>query len=343
MSLTPLTPLWLLVIAAAAQAQTVRVAGVVVDERQLPISGATVRLTGDLSARTDQSGRFEFGAAVPGRYVITTTSIGFELKSLDLTVARDTSLTIVLNHRTVTLDTMVVRPRNLRIKATAVDSATGDFLMQAQATLYPGGRLVGATSGVLVFDSVSAGPVTIVVEALEHLPLRVELALNRDTTFRVPLGIDSIALRMTAIQVKRLEERSRAISMPTTALNRQAIKREGASTLHELLSRRIYEDPMLARKSFDSPPEDGCYFVDDVKVARGVLDGMIPELVERIEIYRGAGAPPPKFTSRPKTDRNFGTAQMVRIYTKRFVATLPRQTNLPPVLYMGTGLKPTCS
>ena len=71
-------------------------------------------------------------------------------------------------------------------------------------------------------------------------------------------------------------------------------------------------------------------------------EGMQPGLVERIESYRSAGAPAPSLRARTANTRNFGTLKMVRIYTRRYVSTLPRQDVLPRIVYMGTGLKPTC-
>jgi hypothetical protein len=273
--------------------------------------------------------------------VITATTVGHQLKAIDLFIRSDTTLTIVLSRRTISLDTVLVRPRNLRIKGTAVDSTSGDFLLQAQATLYPGGRFVGATSGVFTFDSVSPGLTTLVVEGHEHLPMRVELDLQHDTTFRIRLGIDSLAVRMTAMQVRRLEQRSRAIPMPTTALNREAIEREGATSLLELVTHRLYQDPGAVRKSFVKPPASTCYFVDDSRVPLAVLEGMQPQLVERIEIYRSGGPPSPSLSGG--TGRNFGPANMVRVYTRRYVSTLARQKSLPRVFYVGTGLSPSCS
>jgi hypothetical protein len=334
--------LLLVTLAGVARGQTIQVSGTVVDERQAPISGATVRLTGDRSATTGANGRFEFSDAIAGRYLITATAIGHQLQTIDISIQRDTSLTIMLPRRSVTLDTVVVRPRSVRIKGTAVDSASGDFLLQAQATLYPGGRFVGAVSGVFVFDSVPPGPTTLVIEAYEHLPAQVELDLVHDTVFRVRMGVDSVALRMTAMQVRRLEQRSHGIAMPTTSLNRDALQREGASNLYELLMRRIYADQYAMRQTFVNPPDSACYFVDESKVALQTLEGMQPELVERIEIYRSAGAPAPSLGRRSAGTRNFGTVKMVRIYTKRYVSTLPRQDVLPRIVYMGTGLKPTC-
>ena len=75
--------------------------------------------------------------------------------------------------------------------------------------------------------------------------------------------------------------------------------------------------------------------MDESKVALQALEGMQPELVERIEIYRSAGAPSPSFRARKASTRNFGAVKMVRIYTKRYVSTLPRQDVLPLIVYMG--------
>lgn len=329
----------LLVVAAAGQAQTVRISGTVVDERQSPVSGATVRLTGDASSTTSANGRFEFATAIPGHYVIAVTAIGYQLRTIDVSIVRDTNLTIVLNRRAISLDTMLIRPKYAQVKGRVVDSASGDFLLQAQATVFPGNLSIGATSGVFVFDSVPTGSTTIVVEAFEHLPRRIELDLTRDTILQVQLGIDSVALRMTAMQVKRLEQRSRSVPMPTTALNRDAVKREEAANLFELLMRRIYSDPYAVRKSFGNPQDATCYFVDDTKVGLSLLEGMQPELVERIEIYRSAGPPAPSFKGASGTNK--GTAKMVRIYTKRYVSTLPRQQTLPSIMFM-TGLGTAC-
>jgi hypothetical protein len=327
--------------AAPTGAQALRLSGVVLDERQVPISGAAVRLSGGVADTTGPAGRFEFTGVVPGRYIISVAAVGFQLRSVELSIMRDTLLTLAMSRRAVMLDTLVVRPRQARIKATAIDSASGDYLLQAQATLYPGGRFASAASGVFVFDSVPPGPTTIFVEALEHLPVRVDLNANRDTVFIVKMGIDSVAIRMIGIQVKRLQSRSNSLPMPTKILNRDGVVREGASNLHELILRRSYEDPAEARKAFVESPDNGCNFVDDIKVSRAVFEAMQPELVERIEIYKNVGLPPDmdqsakngRWDPRTKTQRNFGTIAMIRVYTKRYVATLPRQQVLQQIVY----------
>jgi hypothetical protein len=70
---------------------------------------------------------------------------------------------------------------------------------------------------------------------------------------------------------------------------------------------------------------------------------MLPELVERVEIFRAAGPPAPRLSGRQRGERNFGTVQMFRVYTKRYVASLARKENLSRIMFSGSGLKPTCS
>jgi hypothetical protein len=315
--------------AASAAAQTARVSGVVVDERQVPVQGAIVQLSGDMTQTTEANGRFQFDAVIHGRYLATVTAIGHQMRSFGLSITGDTTFTVALTRRSVTLDTMIVRPRNIRIRGTAVDSATGMALMQAQATLYPGGRFIGALSGTFTFDSVSPGPVTIIVEGAEHLPARVEFEAGRDTSFQVRLGIDSIALRMIAMQVKRLETRSQTLLMPKTALNRDLIEREHTISIGELITRKTYEDPFALMRAPPRAPDQGCFFLDDRKVTREVFGTVPSELVERVEIYRQAS----------------GTAaaapRMIRVYTRRYVATLPRQETLAKVIYM-SGTRVAC-
>jgi hypothetical protein len=62
-----------------------------------------------------------------------------------------------------------------------------------------------------------------------------------------------------------------------------------------------------------------------VKVLPGVLAGMLPELVERVEIY---GTP--------------RRATMIRVYTKRYVSTLLGRETVPGVFFEGKGVTPQC-
>src|SRR3954464_15658624 len=101
-----------LVSAGVASGQAARLSGRVVEEDLgRPVTGATVRLTGSTSSVTDSAGRFQFVDVVPGQYIMTVSSIGYRLRTIRLTVVRDTTVTLQLARRVVSLDTMIVRPK----------------------------------------------------------------------------------------------------------------------------------------------------------------------------------------------------------------------------------------
>jgi hypothetical protein len=311
-----------LVFSATASAQTARVSGRVVEEsRGTPIPNATVRISGAADQVTDSLGRFEFTRVFPQRYIITVASMGYRFTTVEATIERDTTLVIMMIRRVTTLDTVVVRPRYVRIKGTAVDSASGDALMQAQATLYPDGRFAEAVSGTFRFDSVAPGPVTIIVEGAEHLPVRVELDLSRDTSFKVKMSVDSLALRMIAVQVKRLEKRAQSVPYQMRSYNRNLINEHRIMAMGDFLAQHGVVASDWRRSVIAGGA--GCYFVDDVKVDKGVVLQQIPELIERVETYKRGG--------------------MIRIYTKRYVASLIGRDGLLSMKYIPTGFSPTCS
>jgi hypothetical protein len=308
--------------AGIASAQIARVSGRVVEEgRGTPVVNATVRLTGTNAKVTDSTGTFQFPDVVPGRYILTISSIGYRLRTVELAVARDTSIVVQLTSRVVALDTMIVRPKYLKIKGTAVDSASGDYLLQAQATLYPGSRFIGALNGSFTFDSVAPGPVTIVVEGAEHLPVRIEFEATRDTNFRVKMGIDSISLRMLALQVMRLEKRAQSVPYTMRSFNRNLIEEHRVMSIGEFVDRKLSRAPDLRRRQL-LPASAACVFVDDNKVPPAMLDGMIPELIERVEVYKGGA--------------------MIRVYTKRYVSSLAGKSRLENVMYLPIGMGISC-
>src|ERR1044072_7104010 len=93
--------------AGAASAQTVRVSGRVVEEgRGPPVVNATVRLTGTNAKVTDSTGVFQFMDVVPGRYIVTVSSIGYRLRTIEMSVGRDTSDDFEVTRRVVSLDPM---------------------------------------------------------------------------------------------------------------------------------------------------------------------------------------------------------------------------------------------
>jgi hypothetical protein len=332
----------LMLLPAVLGGQAVSLAGQIRGEGQAPLQGATMRLTGGETRTTNRDGRFRFEQLTPGRYILAVTAIGYEPRSIELILDRgETAIAVALTRSAVMLDTVLVRPAAIRIRGTAVDSASGETILHASAILYPGARVVRAKGGEFKFDSVPPGPAMIVVEGLEHVPTALHLDATRDTSVTVGMAVDSVAIRMMAAGAKRLASRLTAASLPMTALNRTDIARQNVS-VGDIVSRLLYENPMEVRKNFASA-EDGCFFLDDKKVSRQMYEGMDATEIERIEILRRAGAETPNLnTPRTSQMRNFGDARMVRVYTKRFAVTLPSRDPLPRIVYVRSGLGFVC-
>jgi hypothetical protein len=255
---------------ALARAQIHDVAGTVVDEQQSPLQGVTVRISGsNITMTTGPSGTFIFQVP-PGGVVLTFVAVGREPRSLALDISRDTVLTVVMRARPVMLDTMRVRPGRIRIRGTVADSATNESIVAAQAGLFPDARYVSAYSGRFTFDKVNPGPVMVVVEAPEYLPTMVEFEASRDTTLRIRMRIDSTALRIIAVQVARLEARTRSIPFALRSAGREDIARQRASTAGELIDRLMYRSYDPARRAATSA-DDACVFYDDMRYAMSLM------------------------------------------------------------------------
>jgi hypothetical protein len=304
-------------------AQTVRVSGTIVDERQAPIQGAVVRITGnDTSMTTGPSGTFALGSVLVGRAILAVAAPTYEPRSIPIDLSRDTVLTIAMRSRIATLDPMVVRPTRVRVRGSVVDSLTGEPILFAIVSLYPGGRTAEASNiGNFRFDTVPAGPTILVAEAVEHVPVHVMFDARRDTTLKIRLPIDSVAIRMMAEQAKRLSKRSQSTPLPIRQFGRDDIAREARGTVGELVDRLNLAPPGMRGRNAKSADE-ACVFYDDRKIAPGMMDGLYPELVERVEIYqRGA---------------------MIRIYSKRYVMSLAGQELLRGIKYFRAGMGVVC-
>jgi hypothetical protein len=99
----------------------------------------------------------------------------------------------------------------------------------------------------------------------------------------------------------------------------------------------MFEDAIAVRRGArNANPTEGCFFLDDKKVTRDMFEGVLPETVERVEVYKEAGGPPPNMRGRVMgrtAPQNRGGVKMIRVYTKRYVATLPRQETLARISY----------
>lgn len=308
-----LVVLALLSLPAAAIAQSVRVNGTVVNERLEPIRGATVRLTGaDSSITTGPAGTFLFEGIFPSGMILTVSAPGYDFRSIPLSPG-NTTLTVTMKSGITTLDKMIVRPKGVRIKGQVVDEKTGDALLFARVSIFPEGKTVVASNvGDFRFDSIQ-GTVTIVAEAIEHLPVQLQLNPSRDTTIKLRMPIDSVAIRMISQQVVRLSKRSQSTPLPIKQFGNKDIQREARGTVGELIDRLNLSRPGRYARNLQSADE-ACVFYDDRKIAPGVLDAMYPEVIERVEIYR-RGA-------------------MIRVYSKAYVMSLVGQQLLRGIKYI---------
>jgi hypothetical protein len=307
---------------ANAHAQAVRVNGTVVDAALKPIRGATLRLTGaDSAVTTGTDGAFLFEGIFPNGMILTVSAPGYEFRSLPLSPG-NTTLTISMRSSITRLDAMIVRPKTFRIRGTVVDSASGHDLLFARVTLFPEARSTDASNiGDFRFDSVGAGPITIVAEAIEHLPVQVQFTASRDTNVKIRMPVDLVARRMIGVQAKRLEKRSYSTPLTVKSANRQDIAREARLNIGELVDKMLLQ-PWYPSRRAGIPTDEACVFYDDKRVPPGVLDGIYPEVIERVEIYR-RGA-------------------MIRVYSKRYVMSLMGQDQLKHVFYMQAGTGVVC-
>ena len=314
----------LVVLSASTAVAQIRVSGRIVDETGMtPVQGASVRVTGsDTTMTTGPSGTFSFGGLIPGRMVLTVSAVGRRFVSMPLELLADTVVTIVMRPQVIALDPMVVRPGTIRIKGTTIDSLTGEYIWFAQAGIYPAETFVEASNGDFKFDKVAPGPVTIVVEAAEYLPAVIHLNARRDTSIRVKMLIDSIALRMIAHQVVRLANRADASPYVVQGYNRQQLERERTPAVGEFVYRKLFMTADERRRFAEMSADEACIFYDDRRIPPGMLNGILPDLVERVEVYRNGG--------------------MIRVYSKRYVRSLAAKELLPQATFIPTGLRPLC-
>ncbi|NJK97104.1 MAG: carboxypeptidase-like regulatory domain-containing protein, partial [Bacteroidales bacterium] len=118
--------------------EKIPVHGIVTDNSDMPIPGATVYLvTNKTGAVTDSSGRYSFVVPARGRYIILASFIGYKTYTDTLLITGSTSLPIKLLPDVVALSEVVVREnyestRN-RKEALSVEVIKSDFILQNNA------------------------------------------------------------------------------------------------------------------------------------------------------------------------------------------------------------------
>ena len=299
------------------------ISGVVVEGAEpAPVPNATIRLAGFRSAIADDDGRFRFTQVTPGRYTLSIEAFGYHPRSLELIVQSDTMLEIRIEPDPVPLDSVVVSGRTVTIKGGVFDAVTGLKLLQgAQVTVDPFSRIVDAVSGGFTLQRVPSGTrISLLVEALEYLPARIDILVQNDTSLTIALDVDSVAMRLVAQQVVRLQKRSMAVPHSIRAVNRDGLRRSGTSTTGELI-RRLVPGVIGDRPPYDRP--DLCVLLDDMHASLDDIVHTPLELIERIETFGQRG-------------------KMIRIYTRRYVARLMRTRTLPPIIFSDHGLRTVC-
>jgi hypothetical protein len=235
----------------------------------------------------------------------------------------DTTVQLRAVRNPTMLDTMVVHGRTVTVSGTLVDSVSGSVILHGQVRRYPGTGPVGASSGHFRLAGIPAGvPVLLSATGLEHLPKDIELAASKDTSIVIYLAIDSMALRMIAQQVARLDDRAAIVPIARDALDRTFIQRSGTMSIGDLVKRRLPTGVIRERYPYVNR-EKTCIFFDDRQVEFQTLLGLVPEIVERVEIFGREG-------------------RMIRVYSRRYVADLQRTASLPRIEYSPYGLHQVC-
>lgn len=302
-------------------AQAVTVSGVVVEPSDsTPIAEASIRLADAPLAITDERGRFDIPGVTPGRYVLSVEALGYVTREIELDLRADTTVRIELVPDPIDVEGLMVE--GVTIRGNLRDAETGLKLLTGRVTLQPDGRSVTTNAGSFTLKQVARGAsVTLVAEAIEHLPTRVALVVEGDTTVDIMMGVDSVALRLLDRQVQRISRRAESMPWSVNELDRDEIRRVRVPSIGELIRRQL--PPGVADWKYPYVTGDHCIMLDDSPVQYAVLLGVPPELIERVEIYGLRG-------------------RLISVYSKRYVASLMGKPALPPIRYAENGMSIIC-
>ncbi|MCJ7629802.1 MAG: carboxypeptidase regulatory-like domain-containing protein, partial [Longimicrobiales bacterium] len=291
----------------AACAQQVTVTGMVVERTQSSwIGGATVRLSGSPSFFTNLDGAFRFTGVTPGPHTLTVEALGYQARSMGMVIQADTALLVEMDPDPILLDSLLVRAGNITIRGEILDAETGQRVLYAQVTVEPGFSTLGAVSGQFRVPRVPVGrAVTVRVEAVEYLPVRIALITEADTSLTIELEPDPVGIRIVAEQVKKLETRFNSIPHSRSVIDREDLANYPGWTAYDIVETRLRTVRHTSNPlgMTDGGTRAQCLFIDDVRLEHlDLLYGLMAGEVERVEIFDRGG--------------------MIRVYTKRFVVGL---------------------
>jgi hypothetical protein len=307
--------------APALFAQTVTVSGLVVEQADsTPIGEASIRLADAPLAITDERGRFDIPGVPPGRYVLSVEALGYVSREIELDLRADTTIHIELIPDPIDVEGLLVE--GVTIRGNLRDAESGLKLLTGRVTLQPDGRSVTTRSGSFTLKQVARGSsVILVAEAMEHLPTRVQLFVEGDTTVDIMMGVDSVAIRLLDRQARRLASRAESMPYSVNELDRDDIRSVRLPSIGELVRRQL--PPGLVDWKYPYVAGGHCIMLDDSPVQYAVLLGVPPELIERVEIYGHK-------------------ARLISVYSKRYVASLMGKPALPPIRYSENGMSTVC-
>jgi hypothetical protein len=307
-------------LSGTASAQTGRVVDGRVVERggRAAIARAQVELDGYPLVLTGPAGEFRYEQVEPGGYALRVTALGYAPRDLFLVVRQDTSLTIELERAPVRLDTLYVEGRTVDLRGRVTERGTDLGLFRVEVRVANGNRETETnTAGRFRLRAVPAGPpLALALRAFGYLPLDAEVVAEADTTLAFALEPDPLVQRMIAVEVRRLEERSRpyrAALLP--AIDRTGLLRRAGGTVYDVVRSHYGLFPGRLK----------CIVIDDEQNYNGLeaLNLLLPAELERIEFFeRGA---------------------MLRIYTRDFIRNrLGSRAELPRPLYVALSNPPVC-
>lgn len=275
------------------------------------VANVTVILEGRSSILTGADGSFRLDGISRGRYTLTISRIGYETTELALPVFADTTVRVELQPAPIPLTPLDVRPVYGSIVGVVREASSGIRLIDADVFTSGGHRAQTNVAGRFALRRVPLGvPLEIDIEFLGYLPARIAFTPERDTTIVVELADDSVALRMIAAQVQRLDDRSagrRYNVLPVLDRRDLLNESESGGSLADVLRKRL-GSALYGRIA--------CVVVDDSPIRRVQYETMLPDRVERVEIL-----------DVPGMRRQF----MVRVYTRAFLRDMIRgQARLTP-------------